>query len=230
MNITSPGLKFYVDKLRKGEPFSFVRYGNGEWDCILDLFYRTRSGSQRFMPDLRAALSKSLTVAREGAYYTALQSASYLTRLGLLPKAEVWLGQNGINRDWHDGEVFTKASRTGALYPLVEALRAQRVVVVGPKWLMKLPFSSVFIPVKAHDCWEQVDAIEAQLRGMQNAVVSFSAGPATKVLIHRLQPVIGKSCWLIDFGSLWDPYCGVRSRTYHKRMTPELLRKNLRGK
>ena len=230
MKVKSPGLQFYVDKLRNGERFSFVRYGNGEWDCILDLYFRTRSGSQRFSPDLRKALITSLKTPRAGAYYTALQSQSFLQRIGILPQAEAWLVEQKLRLGWHDGEVFTKAARAGKLRPLIAALEGKRVVVVGPKWLMKLPFSSVFVPVRAHDCWAQVDAIEAQLRDLHNVVISFSAGPATKVLIHRLQPVIGKSCWLIDFGSLWDPYCGVRSRTYHKRMTPELLRKNLRGK
>lgn len=230
MNLYAPGLQWYVDKLRHDERFSFVRYGNGEWDCILDLFYRTRSGSQRFTPDLRAALIRSLIADRGESYYLALQSTSYLARLGILPKAETWLSQNGITREWHDGEVFTRASRIGKLYPLIEALKMQRVVVVGPPWLMKLPFASVFIPVKSRDCWAQVDALEEQLRALQNVVVAFSAGPAAKVLIHRLTPVIGKHSWLIDFGSLWDPYCGVRSRTYHRRLTPELLRRNLEGR
>lgn len=230
VELYAPGLQWYVDKLRNGQRFSFARYGNGEWDCILDLYHRTRSGSQRFTPDLREALTKSLTVARGETYYPALQSVSYLERLGLLPKAEAWCGQNAVNVTWHDGEVFTRASRAGTLYPLVEALRMQRVVVVGPHWLMKLPFASVFMAVQTRDCWAQVDALEAQLRELQNVVVAFSAGPAAKVLIHRLAPVIGKHSWLIDFGSLWDPFCGVRSRTYHKRLTPELLQRNLEGK
>lgn len=228
MNLYAPGLQWYVDKLRNGERFSFARYGNGEWDCILNLYHRTRSGSQRFTPDLREALTKSLT--HPAGVFTALQSTSYLERLGLLPKAEAWCGQNDVRTTWHDGEVFTRASRSGKLYPLIEALRMQRVVVVGPRWLMKLPFASVFVAVPTRDCWTQADALEAQLRGLQNVVVAFSAGPAAKVLIHRLAPAIGKHSWLIDFGSLWDPYCGVKSRTYHKRLTPELLRRNLEGK
>lgn len=230
MNLYAPGLQWYVDKLRNGQRFSFARYGNGEWDCILDLYYRTRSGSQRFSPDLRKALAASLSVAREGNYYTALQSVSFLGRLGLLPKAEAWCAAHAPDATWHDGEVFTRASRAGTLYPLIEALRGQRVVVVGPPWLMSLPFSSVFVAVQTRDCWAHVDDIEAQLRDLKNVVISFSAGPAAKVLIHRLQPLIGKHSWLIDFGSLWDVYCGKHSRSYHKKMTPDIIRRNLRGK
>ena len=230
MNVTSPGLKFYVDKINAGERFSFVRYGNGEWDCILKLYHKTRSGSQKFTPDLQRALVASLTQYRTGEYYWALQSASFLKRVGILPKAEAWLAANKLYIPWHDGEAFTRPSMKGQFYPLIAALKKQRVVVVGPQWLMKLPFASVFVPVASHNCWTNIEAIKAALINVQNAVVSFSAGPATKVLIHYLQPIIGNSCWLIDFGSIWDPYCGVKSRRYHGRMTVDVLRKNLTGK
>ena len=230
MKVKTPGLQFYADKLLGGKPFSFVRYGNGEWDCILELYHRTRSGSQRFTKTLRKALELSLTEKRTGAYYPALQSTGFLKRVGLLPNLETWLARNAPDLSWHDGEVFAKASMKGRLFPLMKALKQHRVVVVGPKWLMKLPFASVFVPVRAHDCWQSADSIEAQLQGLKNVVISFSAGPATKVLIHRLQPVIGKHSWMIDFGSIWDPYCGVRSRRYHNRMTPAIMRRNLEGK
>lgn len=228
MNVYAPGLQWYVDKLRNGERFSFARYGNGEWDCILRLYHQTRSGSQRFTPELREALTRSLT--QPHGVFTALQSLSFLTRVRILPQVETWLASNAPGLTWHDGEVFTHASMKGQLYPLVAALEAQRVVVVGPPWLLKLPFANVFVQVKAHDCWTQIETTEAKLREFQNVVMAFSAGPAAKVLIHRLAPVIGKHSWLIDFGSLWDPYCGQYSRRYHKRLTPELLRKNLSGK
>jgi len=220
-------MQFYVDKLHKDEPFSFARYGNGEWDCILELYHRTRSGSQKFTPDLRKALEQSLIEKHTGAYYTALQSTGFLQRIGLLAKLEPWLAHNAPDLAWHDGEVFTKASMKGRLFPLIEVLKRHRVVVVGPKWLMKLPFASVFVPVRTRDCWQDVDAIEKQLRDLKGVVISFSAGPATKVLIHRLQPIIGKHSWLIDFGSVWDPYCGVNSRRYHGRITPAVQRRNL---
>jgi len=58
------------------------------------------------------------------------------------------------------------------------------------------------------------------------AVVSFSAGPTTKVLIHNLH---GRGHFLIDFGSLWDIYVGKRTRRYHKRITPKVIRRNLTG-
>ena len=226
----SPGLQFYVDKLRNGERFAFTRYGNGEWDCILKLYHKTRSGSQKFNPALRKALAATLTDHGGGNSYPAIQSVAYLTRLGLLPKAEAWLAQNAPGLDWHGGEVFHQASRHGKLAPFVEALSMHRVVVVGPPHLLGLPFSSVFVPVKKRNCWDDVDELERRLRGFSNCVISFSAGPTAKVLIHRLYPDIGASCWLLDMGSLWDPYAGVKSRRYHKHLAPDTIRRNLGGK
>ena len=230
MNVEKPGLKFYMDKIKQNKPFSFMRYGNVEWDCILELWHQTRSRSQKFNPSLREALKASLTVKRKGDYFTAMQSTSFLQRTGILPKAESWLSVNAPDHTWYNGEVFTRAAIKGKLYPLIAALKQQRVVVVGPPWLMKLKFASVFMPVAKRNCWKDIDVIKAQLRNVKRSVVSFSAGPATKVLIHYLQPIIGNSCWLIDFGSLWDPYCGVNSRRYHGRMNPEKLAMNMKGK
>jgi len=42
-----------------------------------------------------------------------------------------------------------------------------------------------------------------------------------------LWPEMGEHSWLIDFGSLWDVYCGKRSRRYHKRMGKGVIRENL---
>lgn len=102
MNIQTPGLQFYVDKLRNGERFAFTRYGNGEWDCILGLYHRTRSGSQTFNPALRRALTETLTQHVGGASYPAIQSTGYLERLGLMQQAEPWLAANAPGLDWQD--------------------------------------------------------------------------------------------------------------------------------
>jgi hypothetical protein len=59
-------------------------------------------------------------------------------------------------------------------------------------------------------------------------VYCFSASMTTNVLIHRLYPLMGETSWLIDFGSLWDVYVGVKSRSgYGKEDWTERIRKNL---
>ena len=225
MNVQAPGLQFYVDKLNAGERFSFARYGNGEWDLILGRGTRTGSRSQTFTPELREAMRETLTDARAGTHY-AIQTG-YLTTLRMMPSVEKWLAAHAPGLPWHEGDVFHKASGRGQLAPLVGALRQKRVVVVGPPWLERLPFADAMVGLRPQNCWQDVDVIAAQVRMYRDCVVSFSAGPAAKVLIHRLWPEMGEHSWLIDFGSLWDVYCGKRSRKYHKRMSKDVMRRNL---
>ena len=218
MDIFAPGLVWYANKISKGEQFAFIRYGNGEWDCILGTKDRTGSGSQRLdIPTLKNGLEESILKPHGDGYY-AMQSLSYLSREKLLPQIETWLKQHNVQSiKWHSGEVFHRSNRARQLMPLIEQLWQRPVTVVGPKWLSKLPFAKAFVEVIPKDCWKDVDAIEKQLRTTPaGTIISFSAGPTAKVLIHRLLPILGDTCWLLDFGSVWDPYCGVFSRSYHR--------------
>jgi len=49
-----------------------------------------------------------------------------------------------------------------------------------------------------------------------NIVFGLSASMATNVIVDELYDVIGDRCTMIDFGSIWDPFVGVMSRSYHR--------------
>lgn len=240
MQVTTHSLGFYVKRLVDGEPYSFVRYGNGEWDCIFKNRARTGSGSQALTPALRMALMKSLIKSpQDENFFLAMQSRTFLTRCGLLGPAEQWLKSNAPNAKWYCGEVFHTASIKQKLYPLVEQLRKMQVVVVGPTYLRALEGNTFkyakFVPVQGRDCFTQYKSLYLSIlnvsQGLKKPVViSFSAGPAAKVLIHDLYSQIGKDTFLIDFGSVWDPYSGKNTRRYHGRLTPAIKRRNLTGK
>jgi len=225
-----PGLDFYVEKLQRGEPFSFVRYGDGDWNYLLDREkYVDSKDLQRYVSELHAALTASILEPRMENYYLALQNHGYLGPRGYTPKIEQWLEQHGApDINWHFGTVFHRASEGGQLEPLIKALQTRPLVVVGPEWLRKLTFATEFISIPAKNCWPDAELVEIQLQNVASgSIVSFSAGPTAKVLIHRLAPILGQHSWLIDFGSLWDPYCGVKSRQYHKVMSAKTMRRNL---
>ena len=228
--VYEPGLGFYVDKLQRGEPFSFARYCDGEWNFLLrQPSARDWGVSRTDIPELYEALTASLVEPRMGNYYIALQNHGYLGSRGFLPKIDQWLEQHGAPEiNWHFGTVFHIASKNGQLWSLIKALQIRPFVVVGPERLRKLTFVTKFIPIPLRNCWAIVDRIEAQLLNVASgSVISFSAGGMAKVLIHRLAPILGQHSWLIDFGSLWDPYCGVKSRQYHKTMSAKTIRRNL---
>lgn len=218
----NPGLGFYVEKLQRGEPFSFVRYCDGEWNCLLDW---------EKVPNFKglyAGLVASILEPRIGDYYLALQNHGYLGSRGYLPRIEQWLKQHKApDINWHFGTVFHRASGYGQLWPLIKTLQDRPFVVVGPEWLRKLPFATKFIPIPLKNCWLDANLITAQLQDVASgSVISFSAGSTAKMLIHQLAPILGQHSWLVDFGSLWDPYCGVKSRQYHKILSAKTMRRN----
>jgi len=241
LRIKKYGLDFYVQKLKDQEPYSIARYGNGEWGCILGSSRRTGSGSQSLtIPLLRHQLAESLQRhLSNDNYFLGLQSPGYLDRCGVLRPLKKWLSSQAPTIKWHDGNVFHHASMRGTLYPLIAQLRKMELVVVGPRWLQGLKkqvFPNMkFVFVRRRDCFETADHILAGIiRALKtckaSAVVSFSAGPTSKTLIYALHRRATQRPFLLDFGSLWDPYVGKRSRRYHKRLTDAVIKRNLTGR
>lgn len=234
--LKSEGLQFYLGKLRSRRPFSFVRYGNGEWGCVLGTANRTASGSQNLRaPGLRLAMSASLLNAPPSEdYLMGLQSAGYLRKIKLYGRIEAWVDAYAPDIVWYAADVFHRCSSEGGLAPLARQMREMQVIVVGPKHLRDLHACGVFDPiyfieVEGIDCWKGMLAAEEEIlaKAATGTVVSFSAGPTAKVLIHRLFPYIGDKVFLIDFGSLWDVFVGCPSREYQRNMDEATIVKNL---
>lgn len=229
MKVRNLKLDHYITLLRDNEHFSFVRFGNGEWDCILGTRDITGSGSQRLdITALRKGMAAA--VAKRYNYYMGMQSRSYLSRVRLLPKIERWLKSFAPDVKWCEGEVFTKPSMKGQFNPLIKELRKKRMAVVGPTWLRELSPKvfeyEAFVGVTPRNCFKDYATIKERIKRIpKGTVVSFSAGPAAKLLISELHD---PERWtLIDFGSVWDPYCGKCTRRYHARLDKKVIARNL---
>jgi len=210
-----------VALIESGRPFQWVRYGNGEWDAVLGLKKATGTLSQTFSGPLREGLRE--TVIHHHGKIMAMQNERYLRKVKLWPKIQAWLQKNRLSIDWQFGDVLHYASGSGNLAPFVQALR--HPVFVGPSHFKDLPIPGDLLPIKDRDCWDDMDRIEAEMRlSCQGRTVCVSAGPAAKMLVHRLRH---ENMQLIDCGSLWDVYCGIPSRSYQRAMTPEIIERNL---
>lgn len=224
-------LEFYVKRLEAAEPFSFARYGDGEWNAVFGVPGRNSDGHQYF-PDLGERLRDALVHA--GAYLHGI-------RLNV-PFREArriagFLRRNRIRIPWYDAGVFHRANLAGRLFPLVRQLRAMPVVVIGPGFLRALEAQlfpvAHFIEIPLKDCWLSRNEIQSAVLEYARTrpagvVYSFSASMAANVLIHDLHPALGAGNWLIDIGSVWDVYAGVASRGYFERMKHEdIVRRNL---
>jgi hypothetical protein len=213
-SISYKDLDFYIDLMRHRVPFSFSRFGDGEWSALLGKPGANCDGHIYF-PELGADLRRTLTPA--AGYFYGMQTYA-IKKMGR--EMHGFFKRNNVHLEWHDADVFHRCSTAGALYPLVNQLRGMKVVVVGPQRLKGLhgPVFGFdhFIEIPLHNCYLVKDSIVARIKEYYRdhgpALFGFSASMATNVMIHELYPVLGATSWLIDFGSLWDAYVGVDSR------------------
>jgi len=226
-------LSYYVGRLAANEPFSFVRYGNGEWDGIRGTRDRTGSGSQKLnVPGLQQDLMRSLMMAhKSGNYLLGMQN--YMQKRPEWQGVTQWLKDHAPGLTWHDADVFHHASSRAELWPLIQELRKKSLIFIGPPHLGKisarLPYQGHVVVPLPNGYQNKKKIRRAILKQKGPAVFCFSAGPLAKVLIYELFPVLGKENFLIDFGSLWDVYVGVKSRSYHKKITAAKTKINFGG-
>jgi hypothetical protein len=207
-------LGYYVAPLRESAPYSFSRFGDGEWSAILGMTGANCDGHEYF-PELGADLRRALIEHR--GYFYGMQTRA-LKNLGRPLRR--FLRDNNLKISWHDSDVFHYCSTAGTLFLLIQQLRRMKIVLIGPERLRGLKdtvFSyDHFIEIPLKNCYLVKDAVIGQIRDYYRdhgpAVFGFSASMATNVMIHELFPLLGSSSWLLDFGSLWDAYVGVNSR------------------
>lgn len=223
-------MEYYVGKMMNGEVFSFSRYNDGEWNAILDKKGSNIDGHEYF-PELGARLRESI---HQPLKYIYAFGDKAMTLDGITIAR--YLKDHGINITWYNCNVFHDTNMKGELYPLIAQLRKMQIVMVGPDHLRglgeKVFAYQHFIEVPSRNCFLKVDQIKEEVleyaRSRKNLLFSFSASMAAKVLIYELYPLIGDRHWLIDFGSLWDIYVGVKSRGVHSEFDwGPILKKNL---
>ena len=202
-------LEYYVDRIKNNEYFNFVRYGDGEWI----FYFKNRKQGQAmnseidFDTDLSDRLIKSINQNRESdSYIYGLQDLSVNLFGAKLPKLQ-----------WHAADVFHYASIDKKLLPFLEALKEKKLVFIGGKYLRKikeiLPYDH-FIEIPEHNCHKEKDNILKAIRDYgKPAVYLFQCSVLSKVLIYELDI---PDSFLIDAGSLFDPFVGKRSRTYNE--------------
>ncbi|MDA3926443.1 MAG: hypothetical protein PF904_17270 [Kiritimatiellae bacterium] len=226
-------LGFFVDKLNNGEIYSFSRFGDGEWSAVLDHEGENCDGHTYF-PELGEQLRLCLLHPKEYCLFGMQPLAMRL--IGRELKA--YLKKEDVDIPWYNSDVFHDANKKGELYPLVQALRNKKVVIIGPKFLSNMDESvfsvSHFIQIPEKNCFLAKEVVKQAIldfsKDKDGVVYAFSASMMANVLIDELSMELGATNWLIDFGSLWDVYVSVKSRSVYRKMNWEpLIQKNLNG-
>lgn len=206
-------------KLRSEEPFSFSRFGDGEFAAIFGVEGANVDGHS-FYPDLGARLRD--VVERKPDYMMGLQTQALLAH-GALPIRAL---SPGI--DWVLADSLHNASMEGCLGSFFDAIQRRKAALVGPQHLYEFSEAKgwAHISVPSKNCWEQYDSILERLQEEVSGaglVVLFAASMMSNVLIDDMYASWPANTYL-DVGSVLDPYAGVCSRAYHKELNSDPLR------
>ena len=219
-------IDWYINLMKENKKFSFTRWGDGEWLCASGAPGQNKD-DHKYFPEMGAGLREAL-INNKG-YFKATW-----------PLSEEMIGSNiefikgfceyiGVNLvDWYDAGKFELAATYGKLKPLVEQLEKMDYIIVSEPKKKDLPIKyKDFIEVPLVNCFLEKESIKKQVIEMcdkyEKPVFGFSASMATNVMIDELYPIVGDKCWMIDFGSIWDPFIGNMIRSHHlKYVSTEL--------
>jgi hypothetical protein len=233
------GIGHYAARIRSGQPFTLVRYGEGEWKNITpDIppkHPRNVWATPASINDLRESI---IHAPEDDNYLVGIWHIAHLKEIGAWPKVLAWLDTNappGVR--WVNGRVFRAAVEKAILFPFVKAIRqcSLPIVLVGPQRIHT--FSRRIAPVARHivippnECYPHKARVLRQVREFgKPAMILFSASGLTKMVAWQLWEDVGQQSFMIDCGAMWDVMLGYHSRTFHRTITKEKRRKCLRGK
>lgn len=215
-----------IEKIHEKETFAFSRYGDGEWNAILGKVGANCDGHEYF-ESLGKAL-RNVLISRPN-YYLGLQSLA-MRVIGL--EITKFVTANNIRpiSEWGDADILHKASIKEMLPQFFEALdTTPYVLLVAPEYLKQInkyfKYNAI-VEVPTKNCWLHYKRIEYDILAILNeqtkydnyVVVLFMAGMSSNVLIDALYNLYTDKVTLIDAGSVFDPFVGRNTRSYHKKL------------
>ena len=208
-------MKEYIDKIKKGEHFKFMRFGDGEWFTIQQKPIVIGRDEHNVIPEVKEDLEYILENPIDEYYGLQPLSRRMPQFKDLIP-----------DREWVNSDVFHNASATGKLCPLVEQLRIHKTVFIGNEDLRAIdkhiPYHD-FIEVRKKDCYYDKDMVVERVNNSDGEIFLYCASRMSVPAIYAVE----KEGWHIDCGSLFDPYIGKNSRRYHDGITGAIIDQNL---
>jgi hypothetical protein len=207
---------------KKGENFSFSRFGDGEWNCIFGVKGQN-TDKHPYSPELRDRLLS--IVGSDQKYKLGLQRLGYE-----IHKSSIDSITNKQGYKWCNADTIHRASIKGNLNALFDAMVSREVVLVAPmrfkiiseKWSTFPKFTHVIIP--DIDCFSTYEHTRKAIRGLvkKDVIILYCASMMSNVLIDNIYVQHGDSLTQIDLGSVLEPYIGHSNRSYHKNIINKL--------
>ena len=218
MIVNNNSSQYYIDKLRNNEYFSFTRWGDGEWFCASGINGKNCDG-HKYFPEMSNNLKTALT--NDKGYYKAIWPVTHGQIQKNLPLIQRFITTNQIKVDWVNAIVWEDLVIRENISELTLTLENMNFVIISEASKRNLPIKHVdFIEVPKVNCFLEKNRIKSEMLAMtekyDNVVFGLSASMMTNVVVDELYDIIGDKCWMIDFGSIWDPFIGNNIRSYHK--------------
>lgn len=191
--------------LREGINFKFARYGDGEILCMTGKIGHNCDRHEYF-PEMGMALN---TAIKRANYMVGIQPLS--VSQGLHKRIELPEGK------LYNADVLHNASIRGVLPDMNFYL--SDYVLVGPLHLSKYILGNDHIVIPDLNCWEvhNYTCKEIQKKIDEGRkVFILCASMTSEVIIDQFR---NEDVTFIDFGSVLDPYAGVKSRRYHENLS-----------
>lgn len=200
------------DNIREVKPFAFSRYGDGEWNAIKGKVGQNCDGHQYF--DNMGARLRDIVKSNPG----------YM--MGIQPLALRLWGDELINFnpniDWVNSDALHNASIDERLEGFFEALEGKKVHIIAPEYLQSLDLEiKLALEISDKNCWLMYDGVRDYLKehtkGQVGEIYLICASMMANVLIDDLWKMNPNNIY-IDCGSVFDPYVGKITRSYHRNL------------
>ncbi len=205
-----------LEMMSINEAFKFIRFGDGEMRCILKPNSGSNCDNHTYFVNLSEQLIKVLDEQnKKQTCFIGIQN------FGL--KQYPNFKDRWPNIEWCNADILHHASIQDKLLPIWDVLKDQDCFFVGPGHFKKMGLRKPIVSIPPTNCWLFYERIRNESRQQlkKHNVGYFSCSMMAEVLIHELSKEFPNST-LIDAGSLWEPYCGVRNRSYHSRILDRL--------
>lgn len=216
--VTKKSPDYFLNLIRQNKPFSLSRFGDGEVLCMFHNHMKTNCDGSRFLTELIYPMKQIFV--NEHPYYHCLLNCSFDINGD---KFKAFIDETCPDMPFYDGEIWSELSFDGRMTELCQVLDKHSPVFVGGEHLLNTKYMYGFTDVShivtpSVDSFTAIDDIMGKIIEKYNEgsrMFLFSAGYTTKILIDSLYPIFGGDTFMIDMGSVFDPYCGVLSRDGH---------------
>lgn len=207
--------EFYLQLIKDNKPFQLSRFGDGEALCMFhNGWLHENCDGSKFLDSLIEPMKQIFR--NQYPYYHCLLDCSFDLSGN---EFRQFLEETCPEMPFYDGEIWQHLSFSDRILELIDAISPHNPIFIGGKHLQKICYMkgakyNYFIEVPEIDSFKSSEKTKARIKELYNLghrFFGFMAGYSTKIWIDQIFPEMSDA-FMIDFGSVFDPYCGKLSR------------------